>query len=328
LNPKDTEFVLRTLNYNLLGNPMEEKALKSMCRELAKYTYFDENDLAKEVVAYLKIKSTASESEIEVAVLGERAKGENKIRIGRVLHYLIKEERIIKAGREYAVLEEMGWTDTLFDAAAPIHFKVPYFHDYAHFNIGDLVIIGARNKYGKTGLSMNIVKRFVDQGIKPFYIFSEGGGRYQKYALELGMKEGDFWRVPCFDPDKVILKNNSIVIYDWLMPKDFARTDKIFSQIVEQLEKTKSFMICFVQLKEDADNSFFAKNMIGQYPCLVSRYLYEEENSGEFTKFKLDLVRDPKHNGKQFEIPCKYNFDTKEVLTISEIEEKENEKTT
>jgi len=590
LNPRETEFVLRTFNYTLLDAPMDEKSLKSMCRELTRYTSFDEEDLAREIVSYLKIKTIASEAEIEIAVLGERAKGENKKRMARVLQYLLKEERIVKSGRDYAVLEQMDWTDTLFDSNKPLDFKVPYFHDYAHFSIGDLLVIGGKNKFGKchqkgtkilmgdgalkkvenieegdtlqgvnntkrkvkrsltgygkmykisptnndsfvvndehilclvnitteeksfitvkeyltknitfkklnllyrdtvewkeqklpvdpyflglwlgdgssrgseittidtpiinwlkkygkklscklkeyknkdrchsfritagrtqkernksvqsklrklnllnnkhipqiykinsrknrlellaglidsdgyltkksnfefsfksytlakdivflarslgysakikknaamfntiryrfhitgpceeiptilkrkvakkkkntshsknqlhsgfkikyvgeevyygfllngdhlylldnfivnhnTGVAMNIVKRIVEQGIKPYYIYSEGGGRYQKYALELGLKEGDFWKVACFDPEKVILKPNSVVVYDWLMPKDFARTDKIFNQMVEQLEKTKSFMICFVQLKEDATSSFFA----------------------------------------------------------------------
>ena len=326
LNPSNTEYVLKVLNNYLLEKPMDDKAINSMCRELSKYAGFDDEELARDILSYLDIKQMASEAELEVAVMGERAKGEEKKRIGRALQYLLQEEKIIQKGREYIKLEEMGWTDTLFDAASPINFKVPYFHDYAHFNIGDLIVIGAKNKFGKTGLSMNLVKRFVDQNIKPYYIFSEGGGRYQKYALELGLKEGDFWRVPCFDPEKVILKNNSVVIYDWLMPKDFAKTDKIFNSIIEQLEKTKSFMMCFVQLKDDKDNSFFAPNLIGQFPCLLSRYLYEDENNGEFTKFTLDLTRDPKHRGKKFEIPCKYDFETKIVSTISEIEEKEKEK--
>ena len=106
----------------------------------------------------------------------------------------------------------------------------------------------------------------------------------------------------------------------------FARTDALYSGFIDQLNKTKGFMICFVQLKNDK-NEYFAPNQIGQFPALLCRYVYEDENNGEYTKFVLDAIRDPKkeNTSKQQVVPCKYNFETKEVKTLEELDKEEKE---
>ena len=170
-----------------------------------------------------------------------------------------------------------------------------------------------------TTLAMNIVKRFFDQGISVDYIYNESGGKYAKTALHLGMKDDDFESAWVKDPNKVILRPNKVTIFDWVKPTDFARTDNVFANLVEAVKKTHGFLICFVQLREE--DTFFAKDQIAQFPAMVARYLYEDE-SGENTKFIIDQARDAKVRGKKWEIPCKYDWDTKLVNTISEIQEK------
>lgn len=318
LNAKQTEFILHTLN-NHNTDSLPYKEINAMARKLEHYIEYDEQDLAHQIIEYLKITESASKAEIEIAVLGKRATGEDKKRIDKTLVYLIKEEKIIKKGeRQYKLLQTMNWEETIVNVGVPIGFKVPYLNDYAYFNKGDFIVLGSQNKYGKTTLSMNVVKKFVDQGIKPYYIYSESGGRFAKTALQLGMKDGDFFHIFCGNPEEIRLEPNAITIYDWVRPTDgFNKTDELYDKIVQKLHKTQGFMICFVQLKKD--NSWFAPNMITQYPALACKYLYEDESDGTNTKFEITEVRDSKIRGKKFEIPCTYNWETKMVTRIDDL---------
>lgn len=322
LNPQQTGYVLHILNKHLLEDPMDDKSVNAMIRELDKYTFCDEKDLGDEIIKYLRDTELASKAEIEMAVLGERAKGEQRKRIDKTLLYLLTEDKIVKKGRQYELIQDMDWKDTMADIDKPVNFKVPYFNDYAYFNVGDMIILGGRNKTGKTTLAMNIVKRLVEQGIKPYYIYNETGGRWAKSARILGMKDGDFYRVFESDPQKIILKPNAVTVFDWVKPPDFARTDNLFNEFVDKLEKTQGFMICFVQLKEN--DTFFAPNQVGQFPALLTRYVYQDEKDGTHTKFILDDIREAKLKMKKFEIPCIYNWDNREVRLISEIKEENN----
>ena len=137
------------------------------------------------------------------------------------------------------------------------------------------------------------------------------------------MKDNDFYSTFCADPDKIILRKNKIVVYDWVKPKDFARTDNLFSDLVEKIKKVHGFMICFVQLR--TNDEFFAKDQISQFPALVSKYIHEDEE-GVNTKFLLPYVREAKMKGRNFVIPCVYDWESHEVKTAYELEKEKNEK--
>lgn len=175
-----------------------------------------------------------------------------------------------------------------------------------------------------TTLAMNIIQRLVKQGIKPYYIYNETGSRFARISLHLGMKDGDFYHVFASDPEKIILEDDAITIFDWVKPTNYARVDNLFDGMVNRLHKTKGFMICFVQLR--GDDTFFAPDQIGQFPALLCRYMYEKNSKGDFTYFHLDSIRDTKIKSiKELDIPCIYNWDTKEVKLIEEFDEKEQE---
>ena len=70
-----------------------------------------------------------------------------------------------------------------------IDFKVPYFQDIAVLNWGDMLLLGSKAKYGKTTISMNFVKSFVEQGVKPYYISLETGSRFIKTAIKLRLND-------------------------------------------------------------------------------------------------------------------------------------------
>lgn len=319
LNLNQTKFVLHTLNnHNHRSGSYRE--IEAMANQLDRYIKQDENELAYKVLSYLKEAKEASKAEIEICVYGERAKGESRKTIDKLLVYLKKEGKILKRGREYHIVESMEWRDDLLNVGVPLDFKVPYLHDYAYFNQSDIIILGSQNKYGKTTLAVNFIQRLVKQGLKPYYVYNESGCRFAKIALKLGLKDGDFNHVFCSDPEKLILEKRAVTIFDWVKPIDFARTDNLFNEFVEKLQKTEGFLICFVQLK--SDNTFFAPNQIGQFPTMLLQYLYEKEADGTHTKFKIVNVRDGKFQGKSIDIPCKYFWDTKEVKRIDEIQEK------
>jgi len=320
LNIKQTEFVLDILNRHACERPLPRKEIYAMVRKLEHYAYFDERELAHQIVDYLKSVEEASRTEIAMAVVGTN-RGEDKKRVDKALSYLVKEEIVVKKGNHYSVRNSLDWTEELLDVGIPINFHVPYFYDWANLHYEDLIIIGSQNKYGKTTLSMNFVKQLVEQGIKPDYIYNETGGRFAKTALKMGMKAGDFASAFAVSPMDVILRKDKVTIFDWVKPDDFARTDNVFSSLVEKVKKSRGFLICFVQLRND--DSFFAKDQIGQFPALLTRYVYEDE-SGENTKFIIDAARDPKTKGKKWEIPCRYDWESKEVQRIQDLQQSEN----
>jgi len=317
LNNNQTGYVLNVLNKHMLENPMQQKAINAMIRELDKYNIFDEKELAHRVLEYLKDVEEASRNEIAMTIVGTN-RGEDKKRVDKALKYLVKEEYIVKKGTRYAVMQKANWSEDLIEEGKPINFAMPYFHDIANFNWGDLILIGSRNKKGKTHISMNIVKQLVEQGIKPYYISLETGSRFKKIAIQLGLKEGDFYHDFQIDPTKIELPKNAVTIIDWLLIVDKSKTDLVFRHLVEQLYKTNGIIICFQQLKQD--NGYFAPNMAMQFPALSARYIYDSDDVGEYGKFDVDVIRDPKLQIKHYEIPCRYDWENKTLKKISENE--------
>lgn len=329
LSPDQVEYTLHGLNGRICKTPLESKEIRAMLRSLERYDDIYQSRMETEIMDYLKLAETfVTKTDIEIAVLNTRAKGEEKKKIDETLVKLVKDRKIIQKGRQYKSLKEMEWTDTITDIGVPIDFKVPYFDDYAHFNWGDLIIVGALTKVGKTTIAMNIVKRLVDQGIKPYYIYSENGARFKNKALKLGMKDGDFFKVYCDKVDEVqFKKGHHVTVWDWIDVEDFAKTNVVFSNISKKIEEAQGIVIAFVQLREDNKNNepeWFAKNLIKQYPALAVKYLYESSD-GQYGKFKLCEIRDPKVRGKEFEIPAVYIPKTDEVVRLDELEAEEQQ---
>ena len=324
LNASQIEYALYGLNKMLCKTELDTNEIRNITRSLERYSDSDLDQLETEILNYLRLAEIfVYKTDIEIAVLGKRAVGEDKKRIDETLVNLVKQEKIVPRGRQYKIRPSMNWTGNVLQKGTPINFRVPYFHDFAYFNWGDMILIGARTKIGKTTLAMNFLKRLVAQGIRPYYIYSESGGRWAETAWTLGLKDEDFL-VPetiTENIDEVQLEKNSITLWDWIDPPDFAKTNHYFTEIVKKVEKSKSFLIGFVQLKDDKDASWFAPNMIRQRPSLAAKYLYDREDDGSNTKFLMTEVRAPKAKGKQFTIPCVYDFKTKEVFRVDECDE-------
>jgi len=331
LNILQTQFVLNVLN-NHNNNSLPPKEINAMMKKLEYYSKFDEEELALKVLQYLRDVEEANRTEISMAIANTN-RGEEKKRVDKSLFYLVKEGYLLKRGKNYHIIKKVEWEDTLINIGKPIDFKCPYFDDIANFNWGDLVLIGSLTEKGKTHMAINIVQRLVKQGIVPYYIGLEAGSRYGKIALQLGLKEGDFKHPKNIiaDPTKVELEPNAITIIDWLMIVDKAKTDLVFSRLVEQLGKTKGFLFVFQQLKgiynqkgELVKQQWFAPNMATQFPSLAVKYEYTDNNEGIYGEFVIDKVRERKANTKKiYTIPCKYSWQTKLLKRIDELKENE-----
>ncbi len=326
LNSNQTGYVLNVLNNHMLENPMQQRAIKAMIRELDKYNIFDEKELAHKILEHLKETDEMSRTEMAMTIVGTN-RGEDKKRVDKALRYLVKEGCVTKKGSRYNIIKKANWKETLMNIGIPIDFKMPYFYDIMNFNFGDLILIGSRNATGKTHISMNIIKQLVEQGIKPYYLSLESGSRWAKIGLQLGLKEGDFKWDELSDATQIQLEKKAITVIDWLCPTSYAETDKLLKYFVEQLQKTNGVAIIFMQLREN--NEWFAKDLAKQFPSFACRYVYDSEDSGEYGKFLMhpskDKVREAKTNIRIYEIPCKYDWETKVLKRIDEVE-KENER--
>jgi transcription elongation factor Elf1 len=317
LNTNQVSYVLKLINSKFCKPRMPEIEIDKIIRGLGNYITDDEKLLSSKILEYLKITGDAIVKDIELAVLGNYAKGEEKKRIEKALFFLIKEGFVYKKRNSFFMIKKADWKDTFVDFDNEVSFKMPYFHDVAVFNYGDMILLGSQSKAGKTTVAINILKRFIEQGIKPYYIGLEAGSRFIKTAIRLGLKETDFFWDFIPDPTKIELEPNGITILDWLCIEDKSGTDTVFKHFAEQLFKTKGVLIVFNQLKKD--NGWFAPNMIEFFPSMCAKYIYDEESNGETVKWIVEPIREPKGRKKTTIIPCKYDYDSRELKRIDEL---------
>jgi len=315
LNASQTEFALNLLNKKLCNPPLSGQDLTNVTRMIKRYNNRDEKTLAGQVYKYLHIVEFANSREIKDAL------GFAKEDIDRALAFLVKEQRIIRKGRNFIIIKKADWKTTLNITANSLDFELPFFSRYANLCYCDNVLLGSGTKNGKTTIAMNLVKSISDQikskGLnrKLYYITSEAGSRFMKTAAHLGLNEGDFEWDFISDPTKIELEPDSITILDWLMIEDKAATDSVMKYFVDQLFKTNGFLVTFMQLKENGD--WFAPNMVKQFPALASRYIYDDQ-TGVKGKWILDAIREPKTHVKTGIIPCEYVFAKRTLVELTQ----------
>ena len=321
LDANQVRFALKVLNRTLLKDPMPDRIVDAMSTQLEKFVVFDEQELAHKVLIDIKSAGELGKNEIADIEFGGRALGENKRRLDKVLSYLFKEHLIIKKGREYKVLRKVDWKTELVNNRQLLDFKMPYFDDTMNFGYRDMLLIGGSPKTGKTNIAINIVQSLVQQGKVPYYFSLEANSRFETIALKMGLKEGDFkYCDDIDDPLEIEFEKNSVTIIDWLDPSGdengFAHINKWLKHFNFQIRKTNSFLIVFMQLKQD--DTWFSHNLITQHPVFAARYIYDDE-TGVYGKFKIDNIREPKTHMKTREIPCKYIWQTKQLIRVDEL---------
>lgn len=312
LGIKDINYTLSLINKFYCKPSLPRQELDNVVQSLDKYAHQDTRGVMNTIMNYLKIVGEASARDCkEVA-------NEKKEVVDKALSSLVKDGYLIKKRQLFHVIKKAQWKDNFFEGGTELPFKVPFFNKYAILNWGDLVILGSKTKFGKTTIAMNLVKSFVDQGIKPYYISLETGSRFVKTATKLGLKEGDFYWDFLSDPTKIELEQNGVTILDWLLIEDKAATDTVLKHFVEQLYKTQGFLIIFMQLK--TDGNWFAPNMVEQFPALAAKYLYDKEADGTYGKWMVEAVREPRYKTKKVAIPCLYDFGTRILTPMDELQ--------
>lgn len=326
LNILQVKNALSVFNNCVFDEPLPKNEVSLIVDSLDKYIGDEENNIVNNIIEFLNETDIASKSDIELAVFGQKAVSENKLRFEKALTNLILKHKIAKQGlRNYKLVREMKGSSNLLSVGVPINFKMPYFSDIANFCRGDLLLIGGTTKIGKTVLSMNICKRLVEQNLQNIdYFYNESGSRFVKSALKLGLKDGDFTHFYAPNPTEITIRPNSICIYDWVRVSDFSKTADIYAGLTEKLVHSNSIMIAFTQLRENEENAWFAKDLIRQFVALSAKYVYLDKE-GINTEMLISDVRDRKSSGKQWKIPCQYNDETKEVQMIEEIDAQERE---
>ncbi len=161
-------------------------------------------------------------------------------------------------------------------------------------------------------LSLNIIKKFLENPIQPKgglrYLSSEPGNRFAKIAMELGLKEGDFYFCNHYQPEKIELEDDAVTIIDWLLPDDFSQTANIYKIFAQQLDKHGGLCYIFSQLKDSEE--FYAEQMVKFFASFSAKYTYTEKNGladNQNTCFKVEKIRESKTKQQYITIPTYFN---------------------
>jgi len=313
MNLTDVAYTLGMINKYLCDPPLTYVEIKNIVNSVDRYTTFDEKELSYKIIDYVEKVEEATSRDVKEAL------GYKKEVIDTLLSNLVKEGYLIKKRRVYKAIKKMQWRDEFMEDGNVIGYKMPYFDDLAQLRDGDLVILGAKTGVGKSHIAVNIMKRLVEQGIKPKYVNLESANRFLSVAKQIGLKEGDFEWVVNFSPETMELDDDSFTIIDWLLPNDYAETDKIYKYFAEQLGKHRGILLVFVQLK--ATGEWFAPNQIEMFPALAAKFGYEDEQGSEGA-FTITKIREAKTKNRFGKIKTKYLWGSKELITWEEHDER------
>lgn len=308
--PLDTvSKVLNFLSNNWIDKPIPNHELRAIMGQVNKYNTYDKQELGKIVLERLDITKEASAFQIAKSLNLEQKDIED------VLHYLEKERLIISVGKNrYKKLQKVQWETDFNTISEPVDFEVPYFHDYAYFDKGNMIIIGGRSGKGKTHITANIIRKLIEQGIHPYLVSTEAGSKIGKIVKELGIKVGQFSYKIVKSPHDIELEKNAVTIIDWLKPQDgdFSKTDATFERLNDQLIRNGGFLIVFVQIRKDG--TFFAPDQIDFYASLVATYNYRKNGETidqQNTYFETSKIRDSRTGAQTITIPTFFNPGTK-----------------
>ena len=306
MNVKQTEQTLALINKYMLDTPMDFKSIKGMCEQIEKYTGTDNKVLYNQIYEFL-----ARHEEASVRDLRECLNAEPKD-IKEVLADLIKDQKIFKQKSLYKMIQKANWKTEFIQESQILPYDVPYFNNYATFRRGDMICIGGKTGVGKSHIALNIIKKFLENKTQPEgglrYLSSEPGNRFAKIAMELGLKEGDFYFCNHYQPEKIELEDNAVTIIDWLLPDDFSQTANIYKIFAQQLDKHGGLCYIFSQLKDSGD--FYAEQMVKFFASVAAKYTYTEKNGladNQNTCFKTEKIRESKTKQQFITIPTYFN---------------------
>lgn len=311
-NIKVAERHLRMFN-NLLDKKLPLKELKAMSREAEKYHTADMETIGEKIISHFKLVDDILHIRDLKEVLGLERKD-----IEEALRYLIDQNKVQKVKKDtYGLIQDVEWRTDFMTLSKPLDVQVPYFNKFANFNNGSMIVIAGKTGTGKTHLTVNIIERFVKQGICPKLITTEADSGVGEIAIARGLKEGDFRFWQTSDPLTVPFKQDEVRIIDWLTAKDgdYAKLGLLYQQLNDQLVNFGGLLIVLSQLRKD-NNEFFCVNQIDQFSSLSAKFLYPSVN-GQYDNlhpyFEISKIRRPKDNRKFFKVPLEYIPESKEL---------------
>ncbi|MBU0580766.1 MAG: bifunctional DNA primase/polymerase [Candidatus Margulisbacteria bacterium] len=309
LSPDQTEFVFSVMNTQLLEKPMKPQAIKAMLSSLEGYKETESKTIKQQVYDYgLQMETVKAEDIIRSCFNNDHNK---RAIVDKYLSEFHKDGLCVKIGvGVYQFKEPMQWEENTADNVEEINFKMPYFNDIAIFQDGDMLLLGGKRNSGKTTFAMNIIKQLTDQGIKPYYISSEGNSRFKKLANSFGL-EGKFKYKLKSNPFSIILPERGVTIIDWLdfAKVGFEKTSIVLGNLNEELLIKRGILIIFTQLT--SENQWFAPNLIDQYPSLAGKWLKDSDKTGHWV---VEKIKEGRGNYTEYDyLPCEFNYDTKEI---------------
>jgi len=157
LNLGQVCYTLDIINRHFCKPSLDPREFRNLVNQIDKYVSNDLNDTTSKVLAYLKLVGEATGRDIQ-EVLGEK-----KEIVDKVLAHLMREGLVLRKNRMYIAVKRADWKNEFPTLSPEVPFKVPYFNDVAHFNYGDMILLGGRSKVGKC-ISEGLV--YTNQGLR------------------------------------------------------------------------------------------------------------------------------------------------------------------
>jgi len=304
---RDTIHILRWLNANS-EEPLSNKVFYEFSQEFEKQIKIEIDTLARKILDYLQLVDSANAYDIK-----DYCKEERKP-VMEAIDKLQDEGWLIKHRKEYKLVKKIDWSDAIGELGATIPYNVPYFHPRAYFCNSDIILVGATTGSGKTHVAMNMILDLVRQGIKPYYVSTESGSRHARVARDLGLNDGNYFWADIISATDIPIEPNSVTIIDWLLPTDYAETDKLFQHFANKMSKAGGLLIIFMQLRKDGN--WFAENLCTMFPSFATRYKLNEDRNGG--AFKIDKIRESKEKDSYSDINCTYNWRDKTLIAVDD----------
>lgn len=301
--PDDTAYILSLVSKNFFNPPLPYHEIKAMLGSLSSYKMSEEISHEKAIYEYLKLlQNDVSAKDIMESLRLPRAI------IDKYLSKFVKEGKAIRLGRgRYQYREKIEWTDRIPEIITEYTYKIPLFNNIAIFQEGDVILLGARTNDGKTTIALNMVKEMINQNVKPYYIYSEAGSRFQKISKMLEI-DGKFYHSWHENPLAIELEADAFTIIDWLHLENKAETDTVLKHLNDEVQRKRGILVIFTQIKQTYE--FFAPNLIDHFPTFAAKYIQDTEQKTE-GHFDISKIKEPRGNFTTYILPCEYNHNTK-----------------
>ena len=283
------------------SNPLPTHEVKATIGSLGGFKENDESTYEKTIYEYMKLMQT----DVTPKDIIDNTKLPRQV-IDMYLSRFVKEGKVVRLGRgRYQYKEKIEWSDAVPEVIEEYRYRIPLFNHIAVFADGDVILLGGRPNDGKTTIALNILREVIKQDVKPYYVYSESGSRFQKtsQALEIA---GKYFHTFHENPLAIELEYNSFTVIDWLCLENKAETDVVLKHLNNEVQRKRGILVIFTQLKEA--NEWFAPNLITHFPSFAARLFQDnpDKTQSHWLCDKVKEARDFKSESCTY-IPCEFD---------------------